>query len=256
MSRLGIAVVTYNRLPLVRRTIERIRQHTKHEFELVVADDGSGDGTAEALRAAGCRVISGPNMGVCWNKNRGLFFLKEVAKCDVVLMIEDDTYPIKDSWEDVWLNASERYGHIGLAGDWFRASFVSGAGTLAEPYVSPDISGQCEGFSRESLAFVGYLDTRFKGYGVGHAEHSMRFLRAGYGGTFSRPRDGREQYGFYLISADLKVEDPAENRSQEQAARNHAVLNELKGEKVHRCAWNTDAEMEQFRREIDRASTV
>jgi GT2 family glycosyltransferase len=254
-ARFGIGVVTYNRLGHVTRTIERLRSHTKHEFELVIADDGSTDGTAEALRSMGYRVISGPNMGVCWNKNRALFFLQEISKCDVILLMEDDTFPIAHSWEDTWIEASTKHGHVGLAGHWFSSSFVSGSGTPEDPHVSPALSGQCEGFSTEALAYVGYLDTRFKGYGVGHVEHSRRFLRAGYGGTFIRDGEA-DEYQFYLISAALRVEDPGGNRSPEQVERNHAVLSELRGEKIHRSAWTTDQEMEQFRGEIRNASAT
>jgi glycosyltransferase involved in cell wall biosynthesis len=247
---IGIGIVTYNRLSSVTRVIDGVMRHTKQKFELAIADDGSTDPTVSVLLSKGYRVISGPNMGVCWNKNRVLFFLQEVAKCDVIILLEDDTIPTEDGWEDAWISASVEYGHIGLAGSWFSTKFRSGSGTSDDPYVSSAISGQCEGFSREALSYVGYLDTRFRGYGVGHVEHSMRFLKSGYGGEISR-LGGKEQFHFYLISSALRVEDPGGNRDAVQIARNHALLEELREEPIRRSAWKSDLEMAQFRREIN-----
>src|SRR5262245_44287361 len=113
--RLGIGVITFNRKSHVLRTLEKVVAHTRGEYRLVVADDGSSDGSADTLQAHGYSVISGQNMGVCWNKNRALFYLNEIARCNVVLLLEDDTFPTKDGWENAWISAVMRYGHIGLA---------------------------------------------------------------------------------------------------------------------------------------------
>ena len=87
--RLGIGIVTYNRRALVAETVTRVLAHTIHPFALVVADDGSEDGTAEAERARGVTVASGRNMGIAWNKNRALFYLIALARCDVAILLEE-----------------------------------------------------------------------------------------------------------------------------------------------------------------------
>jgi glycosyltransferase involved in cell wall biosynthesis len=49
MPTVSIILPTYNRLPLLREAVESVRAQTFGDWELVVADDGSTDGTAEYL---------------------------------------------------------------------------------------------------------------------------------------------------------------------------------------------------------------
>jgi glycosyltransferase involved in cell wall biosynthesis len=249
---IGIAIITYNRSKFAARTYQKVVEHTKAPHEIVVVDDGSQDDTVAVLRGLGATVITGRNMGVCWNKNRGLFYLHEVRCCDVVILLEDDTAPKRDGWEEIWAEASLKHGHIGYAGPWFSHAFIGGSGTSEDPFLSTAVSGQCEGFSREALSCVGYLDSRFKGYGVGHAEHSMRFIRAGYGGKVMDPdnKDVTKRFAFHLISSDLAVSDPGGNKTPEQIRANFQVLREIQDEPVHRWCWRSDVEMRQMRSEM------
>jgi len=43
----SIVIPTYNRLPLLRETLESIAQQAFRDFEIIVVDDGSTDGTVE-----------------------------------------------------------------------------------------------------------------------------------------------------------------------------------------------------------------
>lgn len=66
---ISIIIAAYNRQDLVGVAIESVRRQTRADFELVVWDDGSTDGTLEAARrAAGddprVRVIAGEHAGV------------------------------------------------------------------------------------------------------------------------------------------------------------------------------------------------
>ncbi len=71
--RIGIGIVTYNRKNVLAETLGRVRAHTKLQSTLVVADDGSDDGTLDFVRSQGITVVTGRNRGVAWNKNRALF---------------------------------------------------------------------------------------------------------------------------------------------------------------------------------------
>ena len=127
-ARVGIGVITYNRKDVLAETLARVRAHTSSPHELVVADDGSWDGTVELVRSLGIRLVTGRNMGIAWNKNRALFLLTMLLHCDVVILLEDDSRPVKDGWEQDWIAASLRWGHINLAGEWLRALFYPGLG--------------------------------------------------------------------------------------------------------------------------------
>jgi glycosyltransferase involved in cell wall biosynthesis len=70
----SVVVPTYNRLELLRRTLESVRRQQFTDFELIVVDDGSTDGTLADLRAmdAGVQVLTQPNRGPGAARNRGL----------------------------------------------------------------------------------------------------------------------------------------------------------------------------------------
>ena len=116
--KLGIGVITYNRRQRVLKTIAALREHTKLEASFVVADDGSQDGTVNAIRLAypDLPIVTGKNTGVCHNRNRALWWLHVEERCDCVILIEDDTFPVATGWEVDWVAAASLYGHINLDG--------------------------------------------------------------------------------------------------------------------------------------------
>lgn len=90
----GIGIVTCNRRAILSDTIDQVRAFTRQpNAALVVADDGSRDGTLDMLRGKRVPVITGVNMGIAWNKNRALFMLADMLECETVILLEDDTQP-------------------------------------------------------------------------------------------------------------------------------------------------------------------
>jgi len=251
-GRLGIGVITCNRRDVLAETLARVRSHTPPPFTLAVADDGSTDGTTDLMRAQGITVVTGPNMGVAWNKNRALFLLGTVLRCDVVILLEDDSYPVRDGWAEPWVQASERWGHVNLAGEWFRDSFLRGTGTIDDPILSKDVSAQCSGFSRSALLFGGYLDSRFRGWGHEHVEHTRRLLRVGYGGTYEEI-DGEVRPIYRLLKGDIEVTNPPSHGNPADRDRNLLLCRQLLSEESYRMPWRDDTELQQFRAEIDQA---
>ena len=49
----AIVLPTYNRLPLLREAANSVRAQTFEDWELIVLDDGSDEGTMESLQAPG-----------------------------------------------------------------------------------------------------------------------------------------------------------------------------------------------------------
>ena len=226
-------------------------QHTRYPFTTIaVADDGSDDGTMEMLRGRGVLAVTGANRGVAWNKNRVLFLLTELLRCDVVILLEDDSYPTVDGWELEWTNAAIRWGHANLAGEWLRESFLSGAGTLEDPLLATRMAANCASFSREALLFGGYFDPRFHGYGHGHVEHTVRLGRAGYGAISSTEPDGARRMGFYLLWSSIAIETAPTAFNNEDAARNLELAVRLMDDRAYRAPWRDEAEMRAFRDEL------
>jgi glycosyltransferase involved in cell wall biosynthesis len=250
--RVGIGIVTYNRKDIVLETLNRVRAHTRSPCALVVADDGSEDGTADAVRAQKVTLVGGRNMGIAWNKNRALFLLTEVVRCDVVILLEDDSFPTEDGWEQDWVGASVRWGHANLAAPWLRDSFIRGAGTVDDPCMSLDVTAQCSSFSHAALLYGGYFDSRFRGYGQEHVEHSRRLLRVGYGGSYE-DIEGDVRPIYKLLKSKIGVLTEHSYSNVADRSRNWMVCHELLFDEAYRMPWRDDSELTQFRSEIQAA---
>lgn len=243
--RFGIAITTLNRRALVLEQVAKIRSLTTMPFELVICDDGSSDGTVEVLRAQGERVIGGVQRGIAWNKNRGIFYLLNVANCDVVLLLDDDIIPIAKGWEREWVEAAQLWGHVNQAHPAYRGSVVRGALTAADPGLAGTIPGWALAFSRIALAGIGYFDIRFGRYGHEHSDLSFRAVRAGFGGV-EIEQNGASQTLFYVIEGGLAGVPSKTTGTSEDLETNARLLGELGKEQIYRHAWRDDAGMADF----------
>jgi glycosyltransferase involved in cell wall biosynthesis len=249
----GIGIITYNRQQLLSDTIDRVRAFTAQpDVALVVADDGSSDGTLAMLRDKQVPVITGVNMGIAWNKNRALFLLSHMLNCETVILLEDDAQPSRAGWQHEWVAAAKRWGHVNYAAHWMRDHFESGAGTAADPVHSKLVTAQCSAYSQESLTYGGYFDSRFKGYGHEHVEHSRRLVRVGYGGT-DELVDGKERVRYFMIKGDLTIAGSTSFFDKEQEERNLNLARGIMGQQGYRAPWGADAELRQFRAETQSA---
>ena len=251
-ARVGIGVITYNRKDILAETLARVRAHTTSAYELVVADDGSWDGTGELVRSLGVRLVTGRNKGIAWNKNRALFLLTMQLQCDVVILLEDDTSPVEDGWEQAWIEASLRWGHINFAAEWLRESFFRGSGTAADPYLSTHVTAQCSGFSQAALLYGGYFDSRFRGYGQEHVEHTRRLIRVGFGGSYENI-NGRVEPTFRVLQSAIAVRSQHSYSNPGEQERNYLLCRQLLFDETYRMPWREDAELLQFRAEMDAA---
>lgn len=66
MPEVSVILPTYNRLPLLREAVDSVLAQTHRDFELIVADDGSTDGTRDYLEA-----IDDPRVRPIWLEHRG-----------------------------------------------------------------------------------------------------------------------------------------------------------------------------------------
>ncbi len=81
-------VVTRNRIGLLRKTLQSIRESSYPLSEIIVSDDSSTSETAEMLAAEfpEARRIEGPRRGISANRNRGMSFVKS----EHILLSDDD----------------------------------------------------------------------------------------------------------------------------------------------------------------------
>ena len=73
MPKVSVIIPTHNRRELVREAIASVLAQSFSDFELIVVDDGSEDGTAEAVREfLDVRYVYQPNRGVSAARNHGV----------------------------------------------------------------------------------------------------------------------------------------------------------------------------------------
>ncbi len=101
---ISVVIASYNRAPFLRRCLAQLRAQTLRSFEVIIADDGSTDGTAaeieEIARAHpsfALRVLrSETNAGANAARNRGV----QAARGTLIALLDSDCLP-----EPGWLEA-------------------------------------------------------------------------------------------------------------------------------------------------------
>lgn len=69
----SLVVLSWNNLELTERCVESLRQHTDVDYELIIVDNGSTDGSADyAESAADIPVLNETNLGFAAGMNAGL----------------------------------------------------------------------------------------------------------------------------------------------------------------------------------------
>jgi hypothetical protein len=241
---LGIGIVTYERRSLLEALLASVTELTDSPYELVVADDGSRDGSAEWTRDSGLRVVSGANRGVAWNKNRALFALAQLG-CDPLVLLEDDALPVVRGWERDWIEGTSAWHHLACDPKVDRHA-VSGTGTPADPFVSPAATGFCMSISARALDLVGYFDSRFRGYGHEHSDWTTRIKRAGYGFRQITLPDGRAFDAQLFLTGGLTLVKVKGTGNAAQARANRETGRQILGEPVFRRPWRTLEERSSF----------
>ncbi len=247
MPELGIGIITRNRLATLAQCAAEIARHTRVPYALAVADDGSSDETAAWVRGAGIPLIAGPRRGCAWNKNRALRYFATRTDCDPILLFEDDTWPVADGWDDLWVAAARRWGHV----NYFYGYEPEGGGTVDDPYQGTAFGGQCTITTRAALAEVGYLDTRFVGYGVEHVEWTHRY-RVRYTHEWNLPKRTVPCLDFGVLASW-----PPSHYDEAEITANRDLFYRLRddeSEPVYRAPWRDDDEREQLEAEVGRAA--
>ena len=86
MTRISIVVPTMDEARYLPKLLESIRRQTVGDWEVLVADSGSTDGTQEVAEAAGARVLPGDRKGPGEGRNRGA----RAANGDVFVFADAD----------------------------------------------------------------------------------------------------------------------------------------------------------------------
>jgi GT2 family glycosyltransferase/acetyltransferase-like isoleucine patch superfamily enzyme/2-polyprenyl-3-methyl-5-hydroxy-6-metoxy-1,4-benzoquinol methylase/predicted Zn-dependent protease len=113
----SIIILTHNQLEHTKPCLESIEHYTPQQYELILVDNGSTDGTLNYLRKyandrKNVRVIANKeNLGFAAGNNQGL----AVASGNYLLMLNNDTI-VTEGWLSRMLSVFERYSEVGIVG--------------------------------------------------------------------------------------------------------------------------------------------
>jgi glycosyltransferase involved in cell wall biosynthesis len=125
MLKVSVIIPTYNRLPMLKEAVDSVLAQNFEDFELIVVDDGSTDGTADEIKRYGGRVklLRVPqNRGVSVARNRGILqargkyvafldsddlWVKGKLKTQVAFMEDNPQYPLCYT-DEIWIRRGKR----------------------------------------------------------------------------------------------------------------------------------------------------
>ena len=163
----SVIIPTHNRLAMLREALASVRSQRFTDYEVIVVDDGSDDGTSEALAGGGAwlSVISQPNLGPGAARNRGA----SAARGDYLAFLDSD-----DLWFPWTLDVFAT-----LIGRHDRPAIV--AARYLDFTDMNDLATAAEAPARGE-AYPDYLASSRRGYFAGAGMYAIRrdsFLAAG-----------------------------------------------------------------------------
>ncbi len=163
--RVSVIVCAFNAQSTIRECLEGLKRIDYPDFEVIVVNDGSTDGTAAIAAEYPVRLISTPNRGLSNARNSGL----EAATGEIVAYLDSDAFP-----DPHWLKylAAGFLGstYVGIGGpnlappglgpvaDCFDNAPGGPAHVLLSDREAEHIPGCNMAFRRENLAAIGGFD--------------------------------------------------------------------------------------------------
>lgn len=201
--RIGIGITTFRRQIIVNRCLTHILQFTN------IGD--SSIGREIIISVVADSEHPSERMGVAKAKNKCLNTLKD---CDHVFLFDDDCWPIKTGWMELFIESGEDhlvYCHNSIH-ELFESRPAKGSGTI-------DLYSSCGGvmlyMTKSAINKVGAMNESFGLYGFEHAEYSMRILQEN---NFPSIRGANQ----YLYSSDY--EDPRNVKSSMEEIEKQIAL--------------------------------
>jgi O-antigen biosynthesis protein len=167
--RISVVVCTYNGEPTIRDCLEGLSELEYPDYEVIVVDDGSTDGTAKIAGEYDLRLISTENRGLSSARNTGM----EAATGEIVAYTDDDARP-----DPCWLAylaagflSTEHAGiggpNITPPGDGIIADCVANAPggpvhVLLSDQEAEHIPGCNMAFRKSYLQAIGGFDPQFR----------------------------------------------------------------------------------------------
>jgi O-antigen biosynthesis protein len=224
--RVSVIVCTHNGARTLPQCLDAVQGLSYPNFELIVVDDGSSDGSADIARLRGATLIEIEHRGLSGARNAGI----ERADGEIVAFLDDDAFPDPD-WLHYLAAQLQANGHGGIGGpnippdDGLVADCVAAAPggpihVLISDREAEHVPGCNMAFRRSALEEIGGFDERFRVAGddvdvCWRLQESGRTLGFSAGAVvMHRRRDSilrylKQQYGYGKAEALLERKWPS-----------------------------------------------
>ncbi len=245
MPLFSIIIPTYNRETMTRRAIDSVLAQDFKDFELIVVDDGSTDGTRSIPQDYGNKIkyIKQPNSGVSSARNRGI--IESRSEWTAFLDSDDTWHSTKLTFhknyiennsririhqtEDLWIRNGVRVNpskkHIKQEGNLFRKSLEMCAISPSSVVMSRSLFDQYGYFDTSLPACEDYdlwlKITAFEEIGLIKEKLMTRY--AGHSGQLSSAFWGMDRFRLYSIIRLLSLHGSRLKEEDHRAALNTAV---------------------------------
>lgn len=223
----SIIIPAYNRAWSIGRAVESVLDQTMRDFELIVVDDGSTDGTGRFLSAnyPGVRVITIPHSGVSTARNTGI----QNAQGKWIAFLDSDDYWMPEKLseqlsyltlnprfkichtDEIWIRNGKRINQgkkHGKTAGWFfipslRLCLISPSSVLIERPVFDEVGWFDEGFEYvEDYELWLRITARFP---VGYLDKKLVVKTGGHADQLSKRIEGIERYRITALEKLLKT---------------------------------------------------
>jgi glycosyltransferase involved in cell wall biosynthesis len=248
MPAVSVIIPTFNRWPMAGEAVDSVLGQTYRDFELIVVDDGSSDGTAEKLLARhdGVRIIRQPHKGVSAARNAGA----RAAAGRYLAFLDSDDLWLPDKLalqhaflesrpelkicqtEEIWIRrgirVNPRKKHRKLEGDIFHASLDLCLVSPSAVMITGELFRKLGGFD-ESLPVCEDYDLWLRiaaDHSIGLLPRALIIKRGGHADQLSTSLWGMDRYRIAALVKLLRDGLGGEKRrwSIEALQRKTAVL--------------------------------
>ena len=230
MPKVSVIIPTYNRLPMLKEAVDSVLAQDFEDFELIVVDDGSTDGTAGEVIKYGGRVKllqHKENRGVSAARNSGIFhakgkyigfldsddlWVKGKLRIQVNFLDENPHYPLCYT-DEIWIRKGKRVNpmlkHTKYSGWIFEKCLplctISPSSVMMRKTLFPRVGLFDEALPVcEDYDFWLRVSTRFPVFFI---DKKMIIKRGGHGDQLSNRSWGNDRYR--VIALEKLLSEPS-----------------------------------------------
>jgi GT2 family glycosyltransferase len=179
-----LMIVTFNRLQLTKTTIKDLYKTAGREFNLVIVDNGSTDGTVEYLKSLKdiTLILNNKNKGIAIGRNIALLEADKL-KTDYFCTADNDV-KMPDGWLEECikiLEANKGYGAIGVSFEPKPYPLVTKNGYTFQDKSAGNLGTAISVFRKQLHQMIGFFNTEYSEfYGLEDSDFFMRARVAGF----------------------------------------------------------------------------